>query len=72
MRGLLALSTAIVVFFIALIFTKDFIHLFLIYWVAVCFSYMAWDSWINYLKTEKRLKLVPASNSQERLTKYTP
>ncbi|MDK9853170.1 hypothetical protein [Staphylococcus equorum] len=54
MRGLLALSTAVVVFFIALIFTKDFIHLFLIYWVAVCFSYMAWDSWINYLKTEKK------------------
>ncbi|MGO2108628.1 MAG: hypothetical protein ACTH27_06590 [Staphylococcus equorum] len=54
MRCLLALSTAVVVFFIALIFTKDFIHLFLIYWVAVCFSYMAWDSWINYLKTEKK------------------
>ncbi|MDG0825089.1 hypothetical protein M4K87_06425 [Staphylococcus equorum] len=54
MRGLLSLSTAVVVFFIALIFTKDFIHLFLIYWVAVCLSYMAWDNWINYLKTEKK------------------
>lgn len=54
MRGLLALSTAIVTFFIALIFTKDFIYLFLIYWVAVCFSYMAWDSWINYLKAIKK------------------
>ncbi|MDK9844894.1 hypothetical protein P1A28_14520 [Staphylococcus equorum] len=54
MRCLLALSTAVVVFFIALIFTKDFIHLFLIYWVAVCFSYMAWDSWINYLKAIKK------------------
>ncbi|MDW4160619.1 hypothetical protein QI230_02970 [Staphylococcus saprophyticus] len=54
MRGLLALSTAIVIFFIALIFTKDFIYLLLIYWVTACFSYMAWDAWINYLKTTKK------------------
>lgn len=54
MRGLLALSTAVLAFFIALIFTKSFIHLFLIYWVTACFSYMAWDSWINYLKTTKK------------------
>lgn len=54
MRVLLALSTAVVVFFIALMFTKDFIYLFLIYWITVCGSYVAWDSWINYLKTTKK------------------
>lgn len=54
MKGTLALATAVLAFFIALIFTKDFIYLLLIYWIAFCFSYMAWDAWINYLKTTKK------------------
>lgn len=54
MKGTLALATAVLAFFIALIFTKDFIYLLLIYWVTACFSYMVWDTWINYLKTTKK------------------
>lgn len=54
MKGTLALATAVLAFFIALIFTTDFIYLLLIYWVTACFSYMAWDAWVNYLKTTKK------------------